>query len=239
MYQYPSNTNATKLRKVGLFISLISLIPFLLLAVQGYSDWSAITEIDYKIGAFFYNLRTPIRTDIAIAITRIADRFGQTLITVLVTFILILMKKWRTGLWYGLMVLIGSDFLNDFTKSIFERVRPDQIDHLVEQGGYAFPSGHSMGSMIIFGGLLFLFIQYFNSKNSNKNTVKWLFSIGSGLLILAIGLSRIYLGVHYPSDVLGGFSLGLSWLSLNIALIGIPFTKQEFRPKKRYRFKQI
>lgn len=235
MYPYANRNDDNKWRKRFLYLALISVIPFLLFAIVGYNDWTGITEIDYKIGAFFYNLREPMRNTIAIAITRIADRSGQTLITVVAVVLLILFKKWRTGIWFGLTVLIGSDYLNDFAKNIFQRIRPDQIEHLVEQGEYAYPSGHAMGSMIIFGGLIFILVRYLNTLRRDTKVIKWVISIIFSILILAIGLSRIYLGVHYPSDVIGGFSLGLAWLSLSIAIFGYPFTKKEFSQQNKYR----
>lgn len=239
MYQYSDSINETKLRKTFLIIALIGVIPFLFFALRGLTDWTGITEIDYRLGAFFYDLRTPMRTEVATAITRIADILGQSVTTIIITAALILRKKWRTGLWFGLTVLFGAAGLNGLMKEFFERIRPDQIDHLVEQGGYSFPSGHSMGSMIIYGGLLFIIIRYINSRRTHWTIGKLALSIVLGLLVLFIGLSRIYLGVHYLSDVIGGFSLGLSWLALSIALFGLSVTKKEFQSKNRYSFSRL
>jgi len=165
-------------------------------------------------------------------ITRLADREAQTGVTVVVVILFSLFKKWRTGLWYGLTVLFGAGVLNGLVKSFYGRVRPDQIEHLIEQGGHAFPSGHAMGAVIVYGGLFFLFTQYSNSK-----PWQWLLGIISVILILMIGLSRIYLGVHYPSDVIAGFSLGFSWLCLAIAVYGLRATQHDFQ-QPHYSFKK-
>lgn len=239
MYQYSDSTKETKLRKIFLIIALISAIPFLFLAFRGLTDSVGITETDYKIGAFFYNLRTPMRTEVATVITRIANVLGQAVTTIIITVALILRKKWRTGLWFGLTVLFGAAGLNGLMKEVFARVRPDQIDHLVEQGGYSFPSGHSMGSMIIYGGLLFIIFRYMSSRRADWLIGKIVLSIVLGVLILFIGLSRIYLGVHFPSDVIAGFALGLSWVTLMIALLGLKVTKKEFQSKNRYSFSRL
>lgn len=236
MRQYTNRTNEKGLRNKILIAGLIGVLPFLFFAIIGFSDWTNVTAQDYKIGAFFYDLREPMRTMIATAITRLADREAQTIVTVAVTVLLIAFKKWRIGLWYGLTVLLGADFLNSGVKDIYERVRPDQIDHLVQQGGYAFPSGHAMGSMIVYGGILFLILRYLKTARRQTSGVKWLLIILFGLLILLIGLSRIYLGVHYPSDVIGGFSLGFAWMCLSIGLLGLRFTREEFRRKNKYTF---
>ncbi len=237
MRQYSNQKNEKAVQRKLYIAALIGVIPFLFFAIIGYFDWTDITVIDYQIGAFFYTLRESARTTIAIAITRLADREAQTLVTVAVTLFLILFKKWRTGLWYGLTVLIGSDFLNGAVKEFYARVRPDQIDHLIEQGEYAFPSGHAMGSMIVYGGLLFILLRYLKAVRGQLGWEKWFLSILFGVLILLIGLSRIYLGVHYPSDVIGGFSLGFTWLLLSIGFFGLNMTREEFRRKNNDTFK--
>lgn len=239
MYQYSDSTNETKLRKIFLISALISVIPFIYIAFGGVADWASITELDYEIGAYFYDWRAPVRTEIVIAITRIGNVLGQVAIAIIITAALVLRKKWRTGLWYGLNALIGAAGLNQLMKEFFKRVRPDEIDHLIEQGGYSFPSGHSMGSMILFGSLLFVIIRYINSRTKDWLVGKIVLGVAIMILILLIGLSRIYLGVHYPSDVIGGFSLGLSFLLFSIAVFGLPITKQDFQAQNRYRFKRL
>ncbi|MEG0268287.1 MAG: phosphatase PAP2 family protein [Carnobacterium sp.] len=102
--------------------------------------------------------------------------------------------------------------MNLLVKIIFHRERPT-IEHLVIQGGFSFPSGHSMGSLICYGGLAFLTFHLY--KKSTPSLVVLLVTI---LFILLIGLSRIYVGVHFPSDVIGGYLLGASWLTLMIGL---------------------
>ena len=232
MYQYSKRKTDIELKKKLLIAAGIAVIPFLYFAIIGYSDWVNITAQDYKVGAFFYDLRTPMRTMIATGITRIADEEGQALITVAVTLLLTAFKKWRTGLWYGLTVLFGALGLNGAVKNLYHRVRPLDIEHLIEQDGYAFPSGHAMGSMIVFGGIIFLAIRLLKST-----VAKWAIGIVLGILILFIGLSRIYLGVHYPSDVIGGFSLGFTWLALSIALLGLRFTSEDFGRQSRYSYR--
>lgn len=242
MQQYSRNSGSTpddKIRKRFIYIALIGLLPFIYLAIVGYFDWTNITIQDYEIGSFFYEMRTPMRTTIATAITRLADFETQTMVTVAAVLVLLVLKKWRTGLWYGLTVLIGAGFLNGAVKEFYQRVRPTEIDHLIEQGGHAFPSGHAMGSMIVYGGLLFIMIRFLNSRRQSNPLFKWGLSFIIGFLILMIGLSRIYLGVHYPSDVIGGFSLGFAWLSLSIVLLGLKFTREEFQPKNKYQFADL
>ncbi len=82
------------------------------------------------------------------------------------------------------------------------------FSHLVSESSYSFPSGHSTGSMILYGTLIFLLPHLINNK-----TVRFLLQFILGLIILSVGISQNYFRVHFPSDVLGGFYLlGLTWL---------------------------
>ncbi len=103
--------------------------------------------------------------------------------------------------------------LNQFCKHLFLRNRPIDINLIVEKG-YSFPSGHSMVSLAFYG--LFIYIVY--KSNLNK-FVKFLLIMLLSTIILLIGVSRIYLGVHYTSDVIAGFSLSLAYLLMYINLI--------------------
>ena len=84
---------------------------------------------------------------------------------------------------------------------------------IIEESGYIFPSGHSMASMAFYGFIIFLVWKYV------KTNKKWIYTIVLSLLILLIGISRIYLGVHYASDVLAGFILTLAYLIIFTAII--------------------
>ena len=107
-------------------------------------------------------------------------------------------------------------------KYIIQRVRPDVL-RLIDISGYSFPSGHSMASMSFYGFIIYLCCKNFKTK--------WKYLIVSliSILILFIGISRIYLGVHYASDVLGGFSLGLLWTGIFSFIVDI-------RYRKKYRY---
>lgn len=201
----------------ALVASLIVLIPFIILALLGQFATEWLNQIDYNIGSIFYSMRTLERTQVAIGITTLADFWAQTAFTIVVMLILLSIKKWKASLWFGLTVLLGSEYLNTFAKDAFQRIRPEFVEQLIAQDGYAFPSGHAMGSMIILGGIIFLIYKY----HSRKTSLKIIVTVLCSLFILFIGCSRIYLGVHYPSDVLAGFSLGAFWLLFSIGTVGM------------------
>ena len=116
--------------------------------------------------------------------------------------LLVLLFLHRDGLF-----LLGSvsvnQIVNEILKAVIQRNRPDVLAYIYEKG-YSCPSGHAMGAVIFYGTLL---IFLWNTKLSKK--IKWVLTILGSILILAIGFSRMYLGVHYFSDILAGFLLAL------------------------------
>lgn len=111
------------------------------------------------------------------------------------------------------IVLTGSVVLNQLLKTLFQRQRPS-LEHLVSVSGLSFPSGHAMVSYSFYGLIIYIVIT--NAKTRMRRNIL-IFLIG--LLILFIGISRIYLGVHYPSDVLAGFAAGSFWLAACIFVL--------------------
>ncbi len=129
-------------------------------------------------------------------------------LAVLLLVILLLKKEWWTSLDLLVIVLVGNRLLS-FLKNFFHRARP--LPQLVPEHGYSFPSGHAFQSMVAYG-----FIIYLTCKLVRNCRLRGLIFILCPLLILLIGFSRIYLNVHWLTDVLGGFCAGFSWLMLNI-----------------------
>ena len=117
--------------------------------------------------------------------------------------------------------------INYILKNIFERQRPADY-RLIHASGYSFPSGHSMVSMAFYG-----FIIYLIFKNVKNVKIKWLTSIALSILIILIGISRIYLGVHYASDVFGGFLLSIVYLTLYTKLYKTVYDKHQENKKAK------
>lgn len=111
-----------------------------------------------------------------------------------------------------------STLLYKLIKEILQRPRPEEALHLIQQGGFSFPSGHAMTGLVFYGLVLYFFL----SSIKNSSTRRVLLSVGV-VYIFFIGFSRIYLGVHYPSDVLAGWCLGGLQLMLILRLpVGSP-----------------
>ncbi|WP_340373025.1 phosphatase PAP2 family protein [Peribacillus sp. FSL E2-0218] len=98
----------------------------------------------------------------------------------------------------------GADIINRRIKNQVKRERPD--DQLVDASGFSFPSGHAMVGLIFFS-----LLAYFIIIEVKRNSLKWVVGIGFFFLILLIGLSRIAMNVHFPTDILAGYSLGIAF----------------------------
>ncbi|MGI6154775.1 MAG: phosphatase PAP2 family protein, partial [Enterococcus lemanii] len=103
--------------------------------------------------------------------------------------------------------------LNPLLKLFFNRTRPSTLAPLITEHSLSFPSGHATASMVLYGSLFFLLPLFIDSK-----FVQYALRSLLVLIILSIGVSRIYLGVHFPTDIIGGFSLSLSWLLLTFPI---------------------
>lgn len=128
---------------------------------------------------------------------------------VLVAFLYVVLKH-RSELILFVWVTGGSGLLNIVLKLLFHRERPT-LHRLIEETGFSFPSGHSMAAFAFYGIITYLLWRHITGRWGRSILV-----ILCLLFILAIGISRIYLGVHYPSDVLGGYLASAAWLGLSI-----------------------
>ena len=163
-----------------------------------------IEQFDNMIYIWLSNIiKEPITTFAKIITTMGA---GYVIIPICIISVIYFWKKKESK--YIIVNLITIFFTNQLLKRIVERPRPEGF-RIVEELGYSFPSGHSMVSMAFYG----LFIYFIYKKVKNKY-IKWTSIILLTLLIVLIGISRIYLGVHYASDVLAGFLLSISYLGL-------------------------
>ena len=188
-----------KKRGVIFAAGLVLFVLLAILMVTGNLQW-----FDDPIREWVYSIRNPALTEVLKVITYMGNWQTITLLCI----VLLLFRK--TRLRYGVPVSAGAIFVTIFNriiKLIFKRPRPEESLHLIEEGGYSFTSGHSITSMVVFGLLIYLVRKYVrNRKAANILTaalaVPWIF----------IGLSRIYMGVHFPSDVLAGWALGAAVL---------------------------
>ena len=148
---------------------------------------------------FIYNIVINLKSDFMTNVMKGITFLGSVKFIIIINVLLFIysMVKKKYNLLLITISSITSPIVNNILKVIFKRPRPIIIN-MIEERSYSFPSGHSMISILFYGSIIYLL---------NKYKIKHckLISIILSMLILLIGISRIYLGVHYPSDVLGGY----------------------------------
>ena len=198
---------------VNLFILVTALLVFSYVAkevirgeTQQLDEWllnylRADETIKSPIGPTWF---TRLMTDI----TALGGATIIFMITAAVVFYLLIQKHYEF-MWLILIATIGGAILSFGLKELFARERPPLIYHLLTVKSLSFPSGHATMSSIVYltQGALLAKVQ------ANKNLRVYILLVAI-ILVFLIGISRIYLGVHYPTDVLAGWSVGLAWASL-------------------------
>ena len=178
-----------------------------LLEEVGEGELTKLDAAAYQL--FVQNLRQPWLTPYMESISELAQ-------PVALLVMLLAVEAFAPGRRPGACAavnLVCAVALNVLLKQLVQRPRPDGF-RLIAETGYSFPSGHSMVAMAFYGLLAWMVWHY-----ERDRFVRWLCVIGFGLVIALIGISRIYLGVHYASDVIAGFCVSLIWLALYTKLV--------------------
>lgn len=164
--------------------------------------------IDTQVHSFILDIRSNSLTNILSLLTNLA---GATFLLALSIILLLTMKKKKNAM-YIFLNLTCSFFINELAKNIFERSRPIGLN-LIEETGLSYPSGHAMIGLSFYG-----FIAYLLYKNSDNKKHKKIIILSTILLTAIIGFSRVYLGVHYLTDIIGGFLLSIIYLTIFIKI---------------------
>lgn len=167
-----------------------------------------------KIDLIGYNfiskyLINPKLTSIIKMITNIGSAFS--LITITIVLLIVIKDKLVSYSILGNLIIIT--FFNQMLKLTLQRPRPTDF-RLINETGYSFPSGHSMVNTAFYGYLIYIIYKRIKNKY-----LKWSLIILLSILIITIGISRIYLGVHYTSDVVAGFLISICYLIIYTGLI--------------------
>ncbi|MGI0483817.1 phosphatase PAP2 family protein [Pantanalinema rosaneae CENA516] len=142
-------------------------------------------------------------------LTRLGGFKGVTLLTTLLSFWLLRQQRWRS-LIYLLLTMIGSGLINRLAKAVLHRVRPSLWTPLAPEADFAFPSGHATASMTFVAAIIIL---------TWGTRWCWLAVLGGSSFVLAIAWTRLYLGVHFPSDIVAGWLVSIAWaIGVSVAI---------------------
>ena len=218
----------TKNHKYGLHFTVGTLITLAFIylffgIVQDYIGQEKLVQFDLRVINLFSLLRHPKLNQQMLFITYLAKGEIITVGLLVSCLILYLFKRWRI-LYTLLLSVAGGEFFVWIIKNIIDRPRPPLINALVAESTYSFPSGHTFVAIAFYGLLVYFVIQ------SGKNKLLKIISFILGLsLIVLVGISRIYLGAHWPSDVFASVAVGAAWLTILITSLKI---KKKFNPPK-------
>src|SRR5438309_7835568 len=178
---------------------------------------------DHEVAGWFHAHLT--RT--FVTVLRAFTEFGSSEWIGVVLFLLVVFFVWKRW-WPSLVTLVlavpGGMLLNELVKILVHRHRPFEDGWFVDWSGYSFASGHTIGATLLYGQIALFLIPVFQSRRGRV----LLFSAASFVVVL-VGFSRIALGAHYLTDVLGGMFFGMMWLTICM-LIGRPLRRAVLRP---------
>lgn len=179
-----------------------------------------MVRVDMAFTHWLFQGRSSSLSALLYGITCLGSVYVTVGLAIMGSFVLIRQHK-RRHVFILWLLLVGVSLLVQVGKRQFVRPRPIQVAYYQEVG-FSFPSGHSATALTLYGLLAYWWIR----RSPNVRSRLWI-GVGAASLILAVGFSRIYLGVHYLSDVLGGYLLGICWL-----IVGIVLTEwQQTRPQ--------
>ena len=166
-----------------------------------------VQRIDTEVYGWFALRRTPVASALFLAITTAGGALGMVSLVGIVLAVLVARRRFRWAAYLAITSL-GGFLLNQLLKIQYVRPRPDLSAAVLDATGYSFPSGHTMSGTVVLGALAYLAAR---SAREWKNKSAALAALST--FALAIGISRIYLGVHWASDVAAGFAAGLVWVT--------------------------
>lgn len=195
--------NSPKIIKLTLLTALLTLV-FVFIAHSVYTN--EVIIFDDTLTSLIRQYTNHTMTTFMKGITFWGNTNTFLLVVIIISAALALLKNPLSKQKFFIGSSIGGWFLTEFLKWFFHRPRPDE-NPLIPATGYSFPSGHALVSIVIYGAIAYLL-----STNLPPSLWRKIVTAGLSIFIFLIGISRIYLGVHYPSDVFGGFAVGGAWL---------------------------
>jgi len=199
----------------GLLLSGVSLYLFAKVA-EDVVEQETIVQVDLALANELHSAL--IGSRLTVQIFKFISLFGFQLLFVVAIIVavgFILRRQWFYLLIWGI-TLLGGNLLNSAIKLLFARPRPIFVDPVALEQSFSFPSGHSMLSFIAYGMAAYLICLLV------KNHIARIFIVFAAVMaIVLIGISRMFLGVHYLSDVIGGFTAGAVWLATCITAIRV------------------
>jgi membrane-associated phospholipid phosphatase len=162
------------------------------------------SSLDVGVLMELHHWASPGLDTVMVSITRLGDP-AFVIVIVAIALAWLLYQHKRLEFVMLVVACLGALGLNSGLKLVFGRSRPHLWSPLIHETSYGFPSGHAIGSLVLYGFIAYLYSRRYPSR------AKVTYGI-TAIVVALIGLSRLYLGVHYPTDVLAGYGMGMLWL---------------------------
>ncbi len=199
------------LEKKQKILLIVLCVLFIILAI--FVNYGLTKQIDNIVYSLIQNIQTNQITEILKIITNIGGIPSLFFIALFLSIILFICQKRKQGIAILLNLLMSSS-MYIILKNIFQRPRPEAVEQLISETGHSFPSGHTTNNVAFYGFAIYLI--YENVKNKK---VRNLLIILLSIMPILIGFSRIYLRVHYFSDVLAGIIVGIISITIFVSFI--------------------
>jgi len=193
--------------KVGL-LAIVALALLAFIRITRELVEGDVTSLDHTILLAVTRMRTPWLTSVAIDLTALGSITLVVLFSAF-TLVVLLVLRDRLGAIQLLAASAGAGILTTVTKNFIERIRPEEAQQLIVVSGFSYPSGHSLST-----SALYLTIAIIAGRHVQHSGAKAAIFLAVAAVLLMVGASRVYLGVHYATDVVSGISLGAAWALL-------------------------
>ncbi len=198
---------------LGILCSIVFTLIFARLFDFVQDHGKQVTPFDRGILYFMYQHRTPFLTQAATVLAHMGSPPVIASVALVSAIVGIFWRKVRGAAWTMPIAIIGAGIIIQGVKLFIKRPRPSFFAPLLHESGFSFPSGHSLIAMVVYGLLGYFLMHLFQNF-----WVRLAVRILTVLIVVAIGVSRVYVGVHYPTDVLAGWVAGVPWLVACLAL---------------------
>ncbi|MGV3640968.1 MAG: phosphatase PAP2 family protein [Adhaeribacter sp.] len=190
----------------------VNLAMFTELAEEAVNS-NEMKNLDMAVTGWFFNQRHPLLSQLVYHFTNLGSNYGIAILTTLAGLVLL----WKRKAYYVLALVVsvvGSGLSSRLTKLYFQRERPLNFSYYDPESTFSFPSGHATSAMALMGILCYILFLETKTLKARLLTI-----LAAGVYIALMGLSRIYLGMHFLTDIAAGFILGFLWVVLAIGLM--------------------
>ncbi|GJD19991.1 hypothetical protein RIVM261_049470 [Rivularia sp. IAM M-261] len=175
-------------------------------------------KFDTTFLLWLHQFSNPALDNLMLFITNLGNP-TTVVIVAFITLAILLWRRYRLEIMIFILTCLGGVILNTGLKLFFSKPRPQLWNQLITEKSFSFPSGHAIGSMVLYGFIAYLLAFHYPRFSG-------LIYIVAVILIGAIGLSRLYLGVHWPTDIIAGYGVGFLWLTICITMLKLQRMRQ-------------